>query len=136
MNTQASKAISIRQPWANLIQIGEKTIETRTWSTEYRGDLIICSSKKPDENVRLDINRIRSDGAIWTFDPETGHADYLFFGYALCKVELYDVVKMTEKHEALACCLVYPGAFAWLLRNVRPVKPFKVAGKLRLFEIA
>ncbi|MBI2066116.1 ASCH domain-containing protein [Candidatus Woesebacteria bacterium] len=42
------KAISLKQPWANLVASGKKTIETRKWTTNYRGDLVICSSKKPD----------------------------------------------------------------------------------------
>lgn len=35
------KAITIRQPWASLIAAGVKTIETRSWSTRYRGPLAI-----------------------------------------------------------------------------------------------
>jgi len=42
------KAISLKQPWANFIRDGRKTIETRAWKTEYRGDLLICSSKNDD----------------------------------------------------------------------------------------
>ena len=30
-------ALSIRQPWAELIVAGQKTIEIRHWTTEYRG---------------------------------------------------------------------------------------------------
>jgi len=30
------KTLTVRQPWANLIASGRKTIETRTWSTNYR----------------------------------------------------------------------------------------------------
>ena len=41
------KAVSVKQPWASLIAEGNKTIETRTWPTNYRGDLLICASKKP-----------------------------------------------------------------------------------------
>ncbi|MEK7168734.1 MAG: ASCH domain-containing protein [Patescibacteria group bacterium] len=41
------KAISLKQPWANLVASGKKTIETRKWSTKYRGDLVICSSQNP-----------------------------------------------------------------------------------------
>ena len=39
------KALSVRQPWADLIAAGRKTIETRTWATRYRGDLLITSEK-------------------------------------------------------------------------------------------
>jgi hypothetical protein len=35
------KALTIRQPWASLIAMGVKTIETRSWSTNYRGPLAI-----------------------------------------------------------------------------------------------
>lgn len=40
------KAISLLQPWASLIAIGAKKIETRSWSTKYRGPLAIHASKK------------------------------------------------------------------------------------------
>lgn len=39
------KALTIRQPWASLIAHGVKTIETRSWSTEYRGPLAIHAGK-------------------------------------------------------------------------------------------
>jgi len=42
------QALSIRQPWASLIMSGMKTIELRSWQTNYRGWLWIHSGKKPD----------------------------------------------------------------------------------------
>jgi len=39
------KALTIRQPWASLIAAGVKTIETRSWSTRYRGPLAIHAGK-------------------------------------------------------------------------------------------
>lgn len=38
------KALSIRQPWAQEIADGFKTLEFRSWSTTYRGPLLICAS--------------------------------------------------------------------------------------------
>lgn len=44
------KALTIRQPWASLIAAGVKTIETRSWSTRYRGPLAIHAGKhKPGD---------------------------------------------------------------------------------------
>lgn len=37
------KAITLEQPFASLVSIGAKTIETRPWSTEYRGQVAIHS---------------------------------------------------------------------------------------------
>ena len=39
------RAISLTQPWATLVAIGAKTIETRSWGTSYRGPLAIHASK-------------------------------------------------------------------------------------------
>lgn len=39
------KAISLWQPWASLVAIGAKKIETRGWSTSYRGPLAIHAAK-------------------------------------------------------------------------------------------
>ncbi len=45
------KALTIRQPWASLIAAGVKTIETRSWSTRYRGPLAIHAGKhKPQRD--------------------------------------------------------------------------------------
>ena len=102
------KAISLKQPWANLVANGEKTIETRKWTTKYRGDLVICSSQNPK------------------IEP---------YGKALCVVELYDIKSMTKKDEDKACCKVYPGAYSWYLRNLRKIKPMPVKGSLGVYNI-
>jgi hypothetical protein len=102
------KALSLKQPWANLVAAGRKTIETRTWRTEYRGPILIVSSQQP---------RIAPAG------------------FAVALVELADCRPMTPADEPAACCPVYPGAFAWVLRNVRPVVPFRVLGRLRIFDV-
>lgn len=38
------KAITLFQPWASLVALGEKRYETRSWSTRYRGPVAIHSS--------------------------------------------------------------------------------------------
>lgn len=46
------KAISLWQPWASLIVLGEKTIETRGWPTSYWGPLLIHAAKRHgDEQI-------------------------------------------------------------------------------------
>lgn len=103
------KAISLKQPWANLVADGKKTIETRKWSTKYRGDLIICSSQNP---------KIKP------------------YGKALCIVELYDVRPMTRTDEKKAHIKFYPGAYAWMLRNLRKIDPpIPVKGSLGIFDL-
>jgi len=106
---KAWKAISLMQPWANLVASGKKTIETRKWKTDYRGKIVICSSKKP------------------TIAPA---------GYALCTAELYHIEPMKKEHEKKACIKVYPKAYSWFLKNIKPFrKPIPVKGKLGLFTL-
>jgi hypothetical protein len=45
------KVISVIQPWAMLIALGEKKFETRSWSTKYRGELAIHASKRVDKEA-------------------------------------------------------------------------------------
>lgn len=40
------KALTLYEPWATLIRTGKKTIETRSWGTQYRGPLAIHAGKK------------------------------------------------------------------------------------------
>jgi len=51
-------ALSLRQPWAELILQGEKTIETRIWNTHFRGEFYIHTSKTIDKEAckRLGID--------------------------------------------------------------------------------
>jgi hypothetical protein len=39
------KGLTLLQPWASLIALGVKTIETRSWSTSWRGGLVIHAGK-------------------------------------------------------------------------------------------
>lgn len=41
------KYITLRQPWATLVALGLKRYETRSWDTDYRGDLVIHAAARP-----------------------------------------------------------------------------------------
>jgi hypothetical protein len=43
------KAITIHQPWATLMALCEKLLETRSWATKYRGKIAIHAGKKIDK---------------------------------------------------------------------------------------
>lgn len=102
------KALSIKQPWANKIAFGRKTIETRTWQTRYRGQLLIVSSKKPDIHPA---------------------------GQAIAMAELIECRPMSVLDEPNAQCRFYKGAFSWVLANIRQITPFPVRGQPGLFDV-
>lgn len=76
------KAITIHQPWATLIALGEKHFETRSWATKYRGPIAIHASKADpskqmsalDEHVykRIWHNIIKLPGVFCPSDLPTG----------------------------------------------------------------
>ncbi len=39
------KALTLTQPWATAVALGSKRIETRSWSTSYRGPIAIHAAK-------------------------------------------------------------------------------------------
>lgn len=47
-----TKAVSLTQPWATLVAIGAKRIETRSWRTEYRGPIAMHASKGFPKSAR------------------------------------------------------------------------------------
>ena len=52
------KCLSLKQPYAELLVAGKKTIEVRTWNTKFRGQFLVHASKKINEEVckRLKID--------------------------------------------------------------------------------
>lgn len=42
------KALTLWQPWAQLVAIGAKKIETRSWATKYRGPIAIHAAQHKD----------------------------------------------------------------------------------------
>lgn len=102
------KAISIKQPWVNLIARGQKTIETRSWRTNYRGDILIVASKSP------------------AIPP---------FGVSVAIAEIADCRPMVKGDEQAACCDLFDGAYAWELRNVRLVEHVPIRGMPGLYEV-
>jgi hypothetical protein len=113
---EGMKAITIRQPYIGWILDGSKTIEVRSWSTPYRGKLLLHAAKRVDPGY---------SGA----QSETGAI--------LGIVELKDV-RPLEPGDAQAARADYqPSMFGWLLVNpVRFPSPIPYQGKLGLFNVA
>ena len=42
------KALSLKQPYAELVVSGRKTIELRKWKTNFRGEFLVHASKGVD----------------------------------------------------------------------------------------
>ena len=57
-------ALSIRQPWAHHILHDGKDIENRTWSTNYRGPILIHAGRAVSANDKPDVTPSMPRGGI------------------------------------------------------------------------
>jgi len=58
------RALSLWQPWASLMAVGAKKIETRSWPTNYRGLVAIHASKRFAEEERMLLGQKRFHDAL------------------------------------------------------------------------
>jgi hypothetical protein len=119
-------ALSIRQPWTELILQGAKTIEVRTWATQYRGELWLHAGIKPDSNALQRFNSL---------------ADNLSFGALVGRCELDDCIEFTEqtwdrwRPQHLNEGDLKKQQYAWFLRNPTRISPRLMKGRLGLMRI-
>ena len=123
------KAISIWNPYAQLIARGVKTLEIRSRKTTYRGDVLICAGNGKElwQNV---------SPKPFAYNEEELAELYKSCGYALAVVTITDCRLMTPEDAKEACCEYRDGHYAYVLTNPRPLaKPFTVCGNLGLFNV-
>lgn len=99
------KALSIMQPWAWLIVAGHKDIENRTWSTRFRGPVLIHAGK-----------RIDGDAQDWEW-PDIERPASFDLGGIIGEADIVDCV--TASTSPWFC-----GPFGFVIRNARPL-PFR-----------
>ncbi|WP_374649068.1 ASCH domain-containing protein [Rhizorhabdus sp.] len=104
------KALSIRQPWCHHILHDGKDVENRSWSTRYRGDVLIHASQSLEED-RVFIR------------------DYnLPLGGIVGVVEIVDCVQALDSRW-------FFGPYGFVLRNARPIELIPCPGKLGFFDV-
>lgn len=116
------KAISLTQPWAVLVANGEKKIDTRSWRTDYRGQLAIHASKKITDEAK---NKFHNDTYFVEALKRLGITNYgmLVTGAILAKVRLVDVIRtddivknLSEKEIVFGDYSV--GRWAWIFEDL------------------
>lgn len=134
------KAISLHQPWAHLIKIGVKKFETRSWGTNYRGNVLICSAKKKTRNQREIYQDLAHE---LTIDIEEYPWDLLDFGKGIVLVNLIDCIQMTshfidqQSEKEKLCGHWEVGRLAWQLETIEVLpNPIDIIGRQGLWNIS
>lgn len=134
------KVISVIQPWAQLLALGEKRYETRHWQTFYRGPIAIHASRQTDE--ALYMCRMPS---YWRLLEKHGiaHTSELGWGAIIatatliaCHPTSYDFWKTLHGNEQEVMLGDFSGGrYAWELRDVRLLpEPIPARGKPGLWD--
>ena len=116
------KALSLKQPYAELVVSGKKTIELRKWNTSFRGEFLIHASLVPDKDgmEMFGFNRLPC-------------------GFIVGKALLIDVKQYANKEEHFSdknkhlaedSC----GNYGFVLKNATRTDMIPAKGKLGFWE--
>lgn len=151
------KAITLYQPWASLIAMGAKRIESRSWYTGYRGPLAIHAGKKNDYINPDKIRYICHDEPFRKVLGITGMFDYTKkfpLGCIVATCELIACLKVESIGEQPDIqgwkfgTHYFPaskqefyfgdysiGRYRWFLANIKPLEnPIPTTGSMGFWE--
>jgi len=125
------KVLTIKEPYATLIKSGVKKIETRSWKTNYRGTIYIHAG------ISKITNKIKNNKELICL------VDELNYGQIICSCELVDCILMTkefiekvkENHNEYITGLYEEGRYAWILDDIKIIKPIKAKGHLGIWNL-
>lgn len=143
------KALTLTQPWATLVAIGAKGIETRSWSTPYRGPLAIHAAKGFPADARYVCHDEPFRGTLR--DAGITLFSQLPIGEIIATCELADIWRFDEGTRALVEYFIgkqqlpphelafgdfSAGRDGLLLKDVRRLEtPIPCRGMLGLWEV-
>ena len=125
------KALTLTQPWATLVALGHKKIETRSWGTRYRGPIAIHAAKGFPAKAREFASREASLGRCPQRIP---------LASVIAKAKLVEVYRTEDIVLAISGLERHLGdfsfgRFAWMLEDVEAfAEPIGARGALGLWE--
>jgi hypothetical protein len=142
------KVLTLIQPWATLIALGEKKIETRSWRTSYRGPMLIHAGKKVDKEA-CEEYFIKEELQLHGYIDKN-----LPTGLIIAKCNLVNCLKIENPvyesgifkpklsngdtvmiHNEYYFGDYTPGRYAWILENIELLKqPIPAKGQLSLWN--
>lgn len=146
------KCLSLWQPWATLMEMGGKRIETRSWATLYRGPVLIHAAKRWNRELRglcgvgdfvEVLGRISGEVPdLMRLDPVTRTSRRMPLGEIIAVGQLVDCQPVETMHRPeegtreRAFGDYRPGRFAWMFGRVCGLSsPIPWRGMQGLFEV-
>ncbi len=124
-----AKCLSLRQPYAELIVSGRKTIELRKWNTRFRGEFLVHASKTISNEAckshHIDISSLIT-GAI------VGSA-------MLYDVKIYQTKRefLADQNKHFAVSTYSEPMYGFLLSDAKRLnEPIPLKGRLGFFDVS
>jgi hypothetical protein len=120
--------LSVRQPWASYIASGLKSIELRSWASEYRGWLWIHASRQPDLEAMSVFNLNATEF------PTGGLLGIAYLASCSLIGTTGEWIALRNEHRSPG--QFTPGTYGWRFRDTVALRE-KIAsrGELRLFSL-
>lgn len=94
------KALTLWQPWAQLIAILAKLYETRSWATNYRGPIAIHAAKRDPHDIMCclptNVQQAMFDSLYAAFGIKSGALNKLTTGAVIATAELVGCHKIVR----------------------------------------
>ena len=128
------KAISLWQPWASAIALGCKRIETRHWSTHYRGPIAIHAAKRWTGDERHFAELVASEYDVRLRTPPLGAIVATAKLTACRRSEDLIADGLTDMEEAFGN--YGPQRFGWVFLDIVALPtPIPFSGHQGLFDV-
>jgi hypothetical protein len=136
------KALSLTQPWATLVILGEKRIETRSWNSYHRGPLAIHAAKTLPAWARSSCTLSPFREVLLRHGIP--HPSALPLGAIIGTVEMHGSYEFHHPDEpTFVPCSEHERAFGdftagrygFLLRDARVIEPIPCRGSLGLWDV-
>ena len=135
------KALTLYEPWASLVALGAKKIETRSWPTNYRGPLAIHAGK----TIRAEFMNLAWKEPFYSaLKPLHGNVGgsrsiHYNLGCVIAIVQLVDCQEIRLDNVPLGPERHFGdytrGRYMWILRDVERLEiPIPARGHQRLWE--
>jgi hypothetical protein len=131
-------ALTVKQPWATLIAVGAKKVETRSWKTKHRGIIGIHAGA----TITRDAVELCFQEPFKAALTAAGilHPDQLPLGALLAKADLAEcretgrMYYLSDQERAFGDYT--EGRYGWVFKNVEILPaPVPMSGALKLWEM-
>jgi activating signal cointegrator 1 len=134
------KALTICQPYAELIMRGQKLVENRKWSTNYRGPLLIHAGKskswlvtRPGETFEMEHGISLADMSFGAIIGITRLIDCVPLGKQFNQITTRQTI---QKYPWLEDHRHAEGPYCWILGTIKRFRtPIPFRGRQGLFDV-